>query len=161
MLFRKIIVEAYLLDAPVNVLLDVLFDLLLTLVLITISFERVVQVDNPFGDDIGVLRAGTAMLGSGVDEFAVGANVAGCRQILLYMLGNLAKEDDDIEAFLELELLDTDASQPIEADLIVVRWGGAFTLIGCSETGLVGRPVEAPGRRSGRNKEARKTARLV
>ena len=106
---------AYLLDAPVNLVVDVLLNLLLTLVAKAQSFKRVVQVNEPFRDAIGVILAIGAMLRVGVDEFTVATNEVGGRTPVFDAFGNRTEEKEDSEALFELELLDTDANEPIEA----------------------------------------------
>jgi len=63
-----------LLDAPVKVVLEMLLDLLLGLVGKAQSFKRIVQVDEPFGNDIGAVLAIGTMLGVGVYKLAMATN---------------------------------------------------------------------------------------
>lgn len=104
-----------LLDTPVNLVLDVLLKLLLGVVAMAQSFKRVVQTDEPFRDAIGTVLAIGAMFRLGVDEFTVASNEMGGRTPLCDVLRNRTKEKEDSEALSELELLDTDANEPIEA----------------------------------------------
>ena len=59
-----------------NLVMNELFDFLLArpAVAITQSTMRTVEIDEPFRDEIGVLLAGRANLGIGVDEFGMASN---------------------------------------------------------------------------------------
>jgi hypothetical protein len=70
---RRIAV-AYLLNAPVKMVLDMGINLLLALVGKAQSFKRIVQVDKPFRDETGAVLAVGTMFGVGVYKLAVAAN---------------------------------------------------------------------------------------
>lgn len=122
---------AYLLDAPVNIVFDVILNLFFGLVAKAHSFEPVVQVNEPFRDGIGVLLAIGAMFRVGVDEFTVTTNEVRGRTPVFDVLRNRTEENEDGEALFELELLDTDANEPIEA----LKCGKFRSIVGRSWSG--------------------------
>ena len=111
---KRMMMMAYLLDAPVKVILDMCLDLLLALVGKAQSFKGIVQVDEPFRDDIGAVLAVGTMFGIGVHKLAVAANEVRRQTPLGDVVGNCTEEKEDSEALPKLELLDTDANEPIE-----------------------------------------------
>jgi len=66
-----------LLDTPMNIVLDVLLDLPFGRVAKAQSLERIVQLNETFGDEIGSVLAIQATLGVRVDKLAVATNEMG------------------------------------------------------------------------------------
>ena len=130
---------AYLLNAPVNLVLDVLLNLLLGVVTMAQSFKRVVQINEPLRDDIGIVLAIGAIFRVGIDKFTVASNEMRGRTPLCDVLRNRTEEKEDSEALSELELLDTDTNEPIETlkcgkglrSIAVWRWSNWERRLGC------------------------------
>ena len=122
---------AYLLNAPVDLVLDVLLNRLLGVVAMAQAFKRVVQINEPLRDDIDIFLAIGAMFRVRVDKLTVASNEMRRRAPLCDVVRNRTEEKEDSEALSELELLDTDANEPIEAlkcgkgpgSIAVWRWG--------------------------------------
>jgi len=102
-----------LLDTPAKLVMNELFELLLGFLAVTQSLKRIVQVDESFGDRIGTLLAIGTMFRVGVDELGVVTNEVRRRTPFRDVFRNWAEEKEDGERLLELELLGTDANEPV------------------------------------------------
>jgi len=104
-----------LLDTPMNMVMNVLFELLLGLVALSQALKALVQINEPLADEVGVVLAVGAAVGIRVDEFAVAAHEMFGRTPLCDVVRDCPEEDEDGEALFEGELLDADTNEPVEA----------------------------------------------
>ena len=98
-----------------EVVLEVLLNLLLGLRAMAQAFKRSIQLNEPFRDHTGTVLAIGAMLRIRVDEFTVATDEVRRRTVMCGIVRNFADEKEDGEAFSELELLHTNANEPVEA----------------------------------------------
>ena len=91
-----------------------------------VTYNRLVQVDEPFDTEIGFVAAVLALFGGAVHECVVRANEIGAYLPLLWIVRNLAKEDQDRITSGKLEFLAFNSGSPFVESTI---WRAVVRLV--------------------------------